>query len=125
MINAYKNIYINIVTSLINEVRHLHILFTSANVGKCPVSFIRIGCFKDNQKSPRPLPELLFTDKDKKSNLYSGKSVNFEDYDSYGLELICRCAKKALASSRAVFGLQNYGEDRLCSFHTLFSYKKQ
>ena len=59
---------------------------------------------------PRPLPELLFTDGDEKSNVYSGQRVNWDNWNSYLADIVCRCAKAAKAKRYTHFAIQFYGE---------------
>ena len=49
-----------------------------------------LGCFVDNKLSVRPLPELVFTDNDPQSTLYSGINVQSDDWEAYMPELVCR-----------------------------------
>ena len=54
------------------------------------ISYKDIGCFKDNGQIPRPLPDLLFTDRDPKDEVYSGIPVHGQDFDAYVTDLVCR-----------------------------------
>ena len=49
-----------------------------------------LGCFQDKKSPSRPLPELIFTDNDPQSTLYSGFNVQSDDWQQYMPELICR-----------------------------------
>ena len=49
-----------------------------------------IGCYRDYANDPRPLPELLFTDRDPKDQVYSGIPVHGQEFDAYVADLICR-----------------------------------
>ena len=49
-----------------------------------------LGCFVDNNSPNRPLPELIFTDNDLESTVYSGVSVQADDWEAYMPELVCR-----------------------------------
>ena len=49
-----------------------------------------LGCFVDNKSPNRPLPELIFTDNDPESTVYSGVSVQADDWEAYMPELVCR-----------------------------------
>eukprot|EP00795_Rhopilema_esculentum_P016916 gene16916-8404_t len=74
------------------------------------VMFERIGCFKDKGKHPRPLPDLILTDRDPSSSKYSGQTINWKKWDTYLPDFVCRCAKATAKEERNIFGLQFYGE---------------
>ena len=61
-------------------------------------------------KLPRPLPKLLFTDRDSATKKFSGKSVDWQDWNSYINDLVCRCAKEAKVRNYAYFSIQFYGK---------------
>ena len=67
----------------------------------------RDACFFDN---PKTFDELVFTDRDPNSVLYSGKLIDWKNWKTYLLELICRCAIATQKKGGALFGLQYYGE---------------
>ena len=75
-------------------------------------SYYKIGCYKD--KSPRPLPELLFTDRDKSSPKYSGHPVDWSNWNSYLKQVVGRCAAAARDKDYEHFGVQFYGEQWTC-----------
>ena len=63
------------------------------------ISYQRIGCYKDNQVDPRPLPELL-------ADLTS-------EVDWYQLDKVIRkCAKLAGDKGYTHFGIQSFGHCR-------------
>ncbi|XP_031558858.1 uncharacterized protein LOC116295232 isoform X2 [Actinia tenebrosa] len=74
--------------------------------GACDLKFIKIGCFKDDQIEPRPLPELLFNDRDGSS----GQEIDWKNWDKYVDDITCRCAKAAAKNRFGYFALQFYGE---------------
>jgi len=76
----------------------------------CEISYKDIGCFKDNGQVPRPLPELLFTDRDPKDVVYSGIPVHGQDFDAYVTDLVCRCAAATREKKYTHFAIQEYGE---------------
>jgi hypothetical protein len=45
------------------------------------VPYKDVGCFIDTQRSPRPLPELLFSDRDK---------ISWKKWKSFMSDLICK-----------------------------------
>ena len=81
------------------------------------MSFKLLGCYSDRQKqNGRSLPELLFTDRDKKSKKYSGipLSEKWGDWDNYIEGLVCRCSKAAKEKLYSHFGIQYHGECKFC-----------
>lgn len=76
----------------------------------CKVTFHKLGCYKDNEVLPRPLPKLMFTDRDHKSLLYSNIRIDWGKWDSYISDLVCRCAEKAAENNYRFFGLQFFGK---------------
>ena len=60
--------------------------------------------------TPRPLPELIMTDRPEPvTPVWSGKEIDWMDWDTYLAELVCRCAKKAAEKKYSVFGVQHFG----------------
>ena len=79
-----------------------------------------VGCYKDRIKKgvPRQLPVLLFTDRDKSSKRYSGKPIDWGNWDTFIEDLVCRCAKEAKEKRYSHFGIQFYGR-RVC-YNTVY-----
>lgn len=76
------------------------------------VEYQKLGCFKDNKKSPRLLEKLIFTDReDPKSPVRSNFSIDWGSWNTYLPKLACRCAEKAAENKFTHFGLQFYGEE--------------
>lgn len=69
------------------------------------------GCYKDNQKPPRPSNYIL-TDRDRSLKIYSGKDIDWEGWINYLSDLVCRCAQLAESKNFTFFGIQFFG--RLC-----------
>ncbi|XP_028394319.1 uncharacterized protein LOC114518504 isoform X2 [Dendronephthya gigantea] len=67
----------------------------------CDVPYKDVGCFIDTQRTPRPLPELLFSERDK---------ISWKKWKSFMSDLICRCAQEARYKQYTHFGVQHYGE---------------
>jgi hypothetical protein len=42
--------------------------------------------------------------------VFNGRRIDWQNWDTYVPEFICRCAKQAKEFQRQVFGLQFYGE---------------
>lgn len=62
-------------------------------------------------RSPRPLPELLITDKDPSIKAkYSNTPIDWNNWDTYMTDLVCRCAKEAKVRNYAFFSIQYYGK---------------
>ncbi|EDO46080.1 predicted protein [Nematostella vectensis] len=77
---------------------------------RCSVKFSKVGCYKDDEKAPRPLPDLLSTDRNVFSPKFSGIPIDWGNWDKYMEDAVCRCARKASVKSYMYFGLQYYGE---------------
>ena len=60
-----------------------------------------LGCFVDNKSPVRPLPELVFTDNDPQSSVYSGINVQADDWETYMPELVCRSVTRPIPLSVA------------------------
>ena len=88
------------------------VYFIFSLVTDCTLNFERIGCFKDNKKNPRPLPEYILTDRQRGLKVSSGESVDWRNWDVYLPTFVCRCAKKAKDSGHTTFGVQFYGACR-------------
>ena len=85
----------------------LYVFFTESN--SCSVTFIRKGCFEDRNDGDHRLSEILFTDRDTSSSVFSGRPVEWNDWENYILKLACRCAEESNRKRSTVFGLQRYG----------------
>ncbi|XP_048581714.1 uncharacterized protein LOC5511228 isoform X2 [Nematostella vectensis] len=75
----------------------------------CDVRYKSVGCYRDLHLTPRPMPELLLTDVDKASNMYTGVQMDDQQLPTYLPDLVCRCAKMANLKGYSHFGLQDYG----------------
>ena len=62
-----------------------------------------LGCFVDNKSLYRPLPELIFTDNDPESTVYSGVSVQADDWEAYMPELVCRLVTLSIPPLKVCF----------------------
>lgn len=85
-------------------------LYFSLLVTTCPAVYTKVGCFRDDMSNPRPLPELLFTDRDPSVKKYSNIPVDWLKWDSYMKNLVCRCAKEAKVLNYQFFSIQFYGK---------------
>lgn len=74
--------------------------------------------------NPRPLPELLFTDRDPSVKKYSNIPVDWQKWDSYLKDLVCRCAKEAKVRNYQFFSIQFYGKLNLKAISKGISYGK-
>ena len=59
--------------------------------------------------TPRPMPELLLTDRDPSSKVYSGVTIDWVNYATYLPQIVCRCAEAARIRGFSHFGVQYYG----------------
>ena len=78
----------------------------------CPEAlFEKVGCFTDSHiVSARPLPDYLFNDRDNSINNFSGRRIDWVNWDVYVPEFACRCAAAAKAKNHTFFGMQFYGK---------------
>ena len=76
----------------------------------CFTQFENVGCYEDKQISPRPLPELIFTDINITSPKHSGKKAQLGELDIYLSDVLCRCAERAQELGYEYFGVQNHGK---------------
>ena len=79
---------------------------------QCEVLHQKVGCFKDDMVSPRPLPELLLTDRDSGSAVSSNSTIDWENWNDYLHDIVCRCAKAAKKNKFKYFGIQYYGKNK-------------
>ncbi|EDO34921.1 predicted protein [Nematostella vectensis] len=71
----------------------------------------KIGCLKGWENGHRLIwNELLFTDRDPSSNVFSGILIDWANWQDYINSLACRCARAAYKKGYTYFGLQFYGE---------------
>jgi len=52
-------------------------------------------------------------DRDVFHDTFSGKLIDWKNWDVYVPDLACRCAKKAMENGWTFFGLQFYGEEHV------------
>ncbi|KAL9976290.1 hypothetical protein ACROYT_G013573 [Oculina patagonica] len=78
----------------------------------CPqISFEKVDCFEDNHiENARPLPDYIFNDRDPSIDNFSGRRIDWRNWDVYLPEFACRCAAAAKALNHTFFGVQFYGE---------------
>lgn len=77
---------------------------------ECDTYYEPVGCFKDNQNIPRPLPEYAMNERDYSISNWNGKLIDWRNWNTYSPQMICRCAAKAKALGRTTFGIQFYGK---------------
>ena len=75
----------------------------------CGVKYAKMGCYSDDGNNPRPLPEELFTDQSPTSPMFTGQHVDYENWDQYLPNIVCRCAEMTEKKGYKVFGLQMFG----------------
>lgn len=80
----------------------LYVYTCFVTVTACPAIYTKIGCFRDDMRSPRPLPELKAK--------YSNIPIDWNNWDTYMTDLVCRCAKEAKVRNYAFFSIQYYGK---------------
>ncbi|XP_028514921.1 uncharacterized protein LOC110239313 isoform X2 [Exaiptasia diaphana] len=80
-------------------------------VPDCDIPLETVGCYKDSHtKNSRPLPLYPLTDRDNTIKTFSGRSIDWRNWDTYMPEFACRCAHKAKEMGKTTFGVQYYGE---------------
>ena len=77
----------------------------------CPdAPFVKVECFKDKHEiNNRPLPDYLFNDRDPSIQTFSGRRIDWRNWDIYVPNFACRCAKAAKSHNATFFGMQFYG----------------
>ena len=81
----------------------------ASGLQECAIVYRKVGCFKDDMISPRPLPKLLLTDRDLESAVSSNNSIDWDNWNDYLHDIVCRCAKAAKQHKYKYFGIQYYG----------------
>jgi len=76
----------------------------------CDTYYEPIGCFKDKQNVPRPLPDYAMNERDFSIPNWNGHLINWKDWNTYSPKMICRCAAKAKELGHTTFAVQFYGE---------------
>ena len=80
------------------------------------MGFDKVGCFGDKLSKPRPLPRMIFTDKEINSPVYSGVPLDWAKWNEYIIGLACRCADAASQMGYSYFSLQSYGKRAIIMF---------
>ena len=75
----------------------------------CDTHFEPVGCFKDKQNVPRPLPDYILNERDYRHGSWNGRLIEWNNWNKYIPGLICRCAAKAKALGHTTFSIQFYG----------------
>ena len=76
----------------------------------CGTSFVPVGCYKD-QQNPRLLHNYIMNERDPSiTRNYGGQSIDWNNWNEYLPQFICRCSKKAQLLGYDVFGIQHYGK---------------
>ena len=76
---------------------------------ECDIDYEPVGCFKDNQNIPRPLPDYIMNERDYRHSNWNGYLIDWKNWNTYIPKMICRCAAKAKELNRTTFSLQFYG----------------
>ncbi|XP_065644379.1 uncharacterized protein LOC100208971 isoform X5 [Hydra vulgaris] len=64
-------------------------------------NLVKLGCYRDAQQVPRPLPVLLFDDE--------GSAEQHGDWAAYVNNVVCKCAVETEKRGWYTFGIQKYG----------------
>ena len=65
-------------------------------------NLVKLGCYRDGQEVPRPLPVLLFDDE--------GSAEHKGNWVAYTNAIVCKCATETEKRGWYTFGIQNYGK---------------
>ena len=76
----------------------------------CPVNFAKIGCYNDDQNNPRPLPEQIMNDRGVQYPGFSGRKIDWDHWNNYLPQLVCRCAIQTKLKGYKTFGIQFFGK---------------
>ncbi|XP_065056381.1 uncharacterized protein LOC135684674 [Rhopilema esculentum] len=76
----------------------------------CDTYYEPVGCFKDKQAVPRPLPDYVMNERDYTISNWNEHLIDWKNWNTYSPQMICRCAEKAKELGRKTFSLQFYGE---------------
>ncbi|KAK3699303.1 hypothetical protein QZH41_018421, partial [Actinostola sp. cb2023] len=79
-------------------------------LSNCAVKVTKVGCYNDDLYTPRPLTNLVLTDRDLNSPLSDGHMFDWEKPAQSMKDLACRCAKKVIKMGYSHFSLQYFGE---------------
>jgi len=79
-------------------------------------NLIKLGCFRDFETPPRPLPVKLLTE----DGLKAYEDENKETWQKFIQSFVCKCAEMTRKKGWFTFGIQNYGK----IFPTFYQYAK-
>lgn len=93
-----------------------YIFFNRSKADTCEaeLGYRPLGCFDSKVKGTRGLNTLLFTDRDSSSPKFSGKTVQWNNWNNYRKDILCRCARAARNAKLPVFGVEFYGNGVVC-----------
>ena len=124
--NFFLKTSLNVLTSI--DVKFIfNCLFIAFFKIGCNITYTKVGCFKDDRKKKRPLPDILFTDRDPSmKKKWSGYRIDWKNWDEYIVDVVCRCANAANAKKYSYFSVQHYGDYFsvfACSFYIINNFK--
>lgn len=69
-----------------------------------------IGCFHDDLKKPRPVPNYILNERDYHVKNWNGHLIDWAHWTSYSPQMVCRCAEAAKKRGDDYFAIQFWGE---------------
>ena len=76
----------------------------------CDTYYEPIGCYKDYNNKPRPLPKYILTERDYSHHTYEGNLIKWQEWNNYSPLMLCRCATKAKKMGYTTFSMQFFGK---------------
>lgn len=77
----------------------------------CDVGFAPVGCFEDFMDVPRPVANYEHNERDDTIPGFNGIYIDWNNWNNYYKEMICRCAKKARKNNHEIFSIQYWGKN--------------
>jgi len=77
---------------------------------QCETKFSPVGCFSDTMISPRPMPNYAMNERDRSIDNWNGFMIDWQNWNTYLPQLVCRCAQVARDFGHDLFAIQFYGE---------------
>lgn len=69
-----------------------------------------LGCFHDDLKVPRPVPNYILNERDYTNKGWNGHLIDWQHWETYSPKWICRCADAASKRGHNYFSIQFWGE---------------
>jgi len=69
-----------------------------------------VGCFHDDLKLPRPVPNYISTERDYSIPQWNGHLIDWQHWLTYSPQMVCRCIEAAKKRGDDYFAIQFWGE---------------